>query len=242
MAKFHIIFSYLSTTIVNTTKMAPKYPCIVCTRGVRSNSRAANCDSCDKWCHISCCDITSEQYTVLKFRESDFSWLCEQCKRSEEDLAVDLIIEELSSDTDNTPKRRRVEAPPGFHLSSPRSPSPPPVRPAPRRIPRHSLKPTERGAISTGRRHYGERSKLWGLSLHITLMLKCRNLYAGSCVCPSCRTNTSELLEHTRTRHSSEPHVSCSEAVPGLYTDTVDLQQRMATGSMEHVRQIHPNK
>ena len=39
MVKFHIIFSYLSTTIVNTTKMAPKYPCIVCTRGVRSNSR-----------------------------------------------------------------------------------------------------------------------------------------------------------------------------------------------------------
>ena len=168
MAKFHIIFSYLSTTIVNTTTMAPKYPCIVCTRGVRSNSRAANCDSCDKWCHISC-DITSEQYTVLKYRESDFSWLCEQCKRSEEDLAVDLIIEELSSDTDNKETKGGSFPRLPFVITtitvSTTSETCTKTHSA-----TYSLTPTERGAISTGCRHYGERSKLWGLSLHITLI------------------------------------------------------------------------
>ena len=43
-------------------------------------------------------------------------------------------------------------------------------------------------------RHYGERSKLWGLSWHMTPMSKCRNVYTGSGVCPSCHMNTLDLL------------------------------------------------
>ena len=43
-------------------------------------------------------------------------------------------------------------------------------------------------------RHYGERSKLWGLSWYMTPMPKCRNVYTGSCVCPSCHMNTLDLL------------------------------------------------
>ena len=32
--------------------MAPRFPCIICSKGVLSNSSAVSCDICNQWCHI----------------------------------------------------------------------------------------------------------------------------------------------------------------------------------------------
>lgn len=40
-----------------TVSRAPRYPCLICAKDVRTNSKAVACESCDKWTHIKCCDI-----------------------------------------------------------------------------------------------------------------------------------------------------------------------------------------
>ena len=89
--------------------MAPKYACIVCTKGVRGNFLAISCDVCKKWCHISCnTTISCEDYMELKTDHSDFDWLCDQCKHKEEDMAVDMTIKIMSETVPD--KRRRLNS------------------------------------------------------------------------------------------------------------------------------------
>ena len=45
------------------------YPCAVCLRGLHSNHRAIQCDSCQFWSHIGCVGV----YMELQAK-SDFSW------------------------------------------------------------------------------------------------------------------------------------------------------------------------
>ena len=42
------------------------YSCIVCSRGVRKNSKALECEECKEWCHIRCgIEITLAQYELV---------------------------------------------------------------------------------------------------------------------------------------------------------------------------------
>ena len=41
----------------------PQNPCGICSRGVRSNSKAILCDLCTRWIHIKCADFPVERYS-----------------------------------------------------------------------------------------------------------------------------------------------------------------------------------
>ena len=60
--------------------MPPKYPCAVCQKAVRSNSLAAYCDLCGRWCHIRHDkNFSKEQYDSLNKEDESFHWTCPEC-------------------------------------------------------------------------------------------------------------------------------------------------------------------
>ena len=42
----------------------PQLPCTVCSRGIRSNSKAVSCDGCDEWTHLKCCNQHSMEIPI----------------------------------------------------------------------------------------------------------------------------------------------------------------------------------
>lgn len=57
----------------------PKYTCVYCEKGVRSNSRAVSCDNCDQWVHIACANISKEGYDEIVKSGDDFDFMCNRC-------------------------------------------------------------------------------------------------------------------------------------------------------------------
>ena len=58
----------------------PPYPCVVCSKGIRSNSKAISCDNCLEWTHVKCTNsISIKQYNQLCSNDSDFSFECNKC-------------------------------------------------------------------------------------------------------------------------------------------------------------------
>ncbi|KAK6186770.1 hypothetical protein SNE40_006046 [Patella caerulea] len=62
---------------VRTT--TPKYPCILCGRGIRINSKAISCDCCLQWIHVKCSDFSLKNYNILVKSGSDFEYTCAKC-------------------------------------------------------------------------------------------------------------------------------------------------------------------
>ena len=57
-----------------------KYPCIQCkTKPVKSNQKGIQCNTCKKWVHAKCTDLTNAQYDILKADE-DLPFFCLICK------------------------------------------------------------------------------------------------------------------------------------------------------------------
>ena len=65
--------------------MAAKFPSVVCSRTVRSNQHALQCDQCQKWQHRVCnTDFTRQQYLDIVSGELDLpSWYCANCSTAE---------------------------------------------------------------------------------------------------------------------------------------------------------------
>ena len=56
------------------------YKCLECQRGVRSNSKAIECDKCKQWCHIRCgVPITLDRYNSVCQGDATFDWMCPAC-------------------------------------------------------------------------------------------------------------------------------------------------------------------
>ena len=53
------------------------FPCGNCGRAVASNHRGICCDTCNKWFHIRCANITPQEYSALCHSIED--WYCENC-------------------------------------------------------------------------------------------------------------------------------------------------------------------
>jgi len=136
--------------------MPPAFPCLVCRKAVRKNSRAVDCDGCGWWCHIKCgVKITDEQYELLKRGQIVLSWTCIPCSiepslpvSESTRLSTDLRLNDFRGDTTlglqdtslRPRKRQRVRCPspappslvpPSPAPSSPAPPSPAPSSPAP---------------------------------------------------------------------------------------------------------------
>ena len=60
--------------------MVPKYPCRICNKAVRSNSKAIQCEMCLFWVHVNCQKkIYLTQYITTIQHHLSFSWTCESC-------------------------------------------------------------------------------------------------------------------------------------------------------------------
>jgi len=58
----------------------PKYPCVHCSRGVISSSRAISCDSCERWVHSRCTKIlTDAEYDKIVADDAELTYLCNSC-------------------------------------------------------------------------------------------------------------------------------------------------------------------
>ena len=56
-----------------------KHPCIECKKSVKSNQKALGCDSCFKWVHLKCTNLTYARYTYLE-TNAETSFYCKICK------------------------------------------------------------------------------------------------------------------------------------------------------------------
>ena len=60
------------------TNESLKVKCPICRRTVASSHRALTCDSCNRWIHIKCGQVTAMQYAQLQQLE-EFEWHCPVC-------------------------------------------------------------------------------------------------------------------------------------------------------------------
>ena len=54
-----------------------QHPCGLCSKAVRSNQRAVQCDSCDVWYHVKCMQMSTHVYEALA--NSSCIWECVVC-------------------------------------------------------------------------------------------------------------------------------------------------------------------
>ena len=52
-------------------------PCAICSKKVKSDHKAIQCDMCDQWVHITCNGNSEEEYERLKI--DDNVWHCVMC-------------------------------------------------------------------------------------------------------------------------------------------------------------------
>lgn len=85
----------------NTRK--PKFPCLICQKGVIKTSKAVSCDQCQQWTHIACTKtISTKQYETWIKDEIEFDFTCDRCLL--ENLPFNYVdnIHDISEQTINT--------------------------------------------------------------------------------------------------------------------------------------------
>ena len=77
-----------------------KYPCIVCiTKPVRTNQKGLLCNTCKKWLHLKCTDLSDGQYEFLE-THIELPFYCLLCKPRPH--YADLIFDNTFLSTANT--------------------------------------------------------------------------------------------------------------------------------------------
>ena len=61
---------------LNPGPYKPKHPCLICTKAVRWNQKAVQCDQCDGWYHKECMGMSTHVYEAMA---GDISWICCSC-------------------------------------------------------------------------------------------------------------------------------------------------------------------
>ena len=57
-----------------------KYPCLKCKNPVKKTHLGLACDTCEKWIHVKCTDLTDAQYDLLETNEHTLPFYCLSCK------------------------------------------------------------------------------------------------------------------------------------------------------------------
>lgn len=60
--------------------MPVKFPCVSCSKPVKTNQRAILCDCCGNWVHLTCSKLTISDYQLLENTEEP--WWCIECNKS----------------------------------------------------------------------------------------------------------------------------------------------------------------
>ena len=80
-ARHHGVLRYFLLLLCGDVSLNPgpvRYPCTVCSKCVRSNQRALQCDMCQLWSHLTCVGVDRDFYAELQ-EKSEFSWQCPSC-------------------------------------------------------------------------------------------------------------------------------------------------------------------
>ena len=78
--------------INDSLAMSPLHPCVECGKRVQKNSKAVQCESCDKWCHIRCgTRIDATTYEQMVEGNVDLFWFCRVAKKYI-DLEIGMVI------------------------------------------------------------------------------------------------------------------------------------------------------
>ena len=56
-------------TGMHTPRRCVKFPCGICTKTVKTNQKAVQCDLCDLWVHIGCNGTSLAEYENLKHND-----------------------------------------------------------------------------------------------------------------------------------------------------------------------------
>ena len=85
------------------------YPCSMCSRLVRWNQKALQCDSCHLWVHCQCYGVSNQQYSHYQ-QLLTFSWCCppcwacdlpfHDCSVMDSTVSDDSIVSVVSSETE----------------------------------------------------------------------------------------------------------------------------------------------
>ena len=73
-----IILAISSETELNNSNNL-SWPCSICNKNVLSNQIGIQCDSCDKWSHAKCNDLSPERYEYLATTDDSCQWHCLYC-------------------------------------------------------------------------------------------------------------------------------------------------------------------
>jgi len=93
---------------IKTKSRQPKYPCVVCERGLISTSKSVSCDDCQRWVHVKCTKtISVDQYDLWVQKNSELSYMCDNCTMK------NLPFNSEDFDTDN--QNIRLDNPPSIH-------------------------------------------------------------------------------------------------------------------------------
>ena len=79
----------------NPGPYTPKFPCMLCSKAVKWGQRALACDSCDKWCHVSCMAMSTADYDQLA--NSSVTWICSSCNTPNFTKLYDSILVDNNS-------------------------------------------------------------------------------------------------------------------------------------------------
>ena len=78
--QYYLTLALLICGDVHPCPGPPRFPCTICSKGVRKNSKAVSCDICEQWIHIKCARISLSHYNHLAESNCDFSFVCQVCE------------------------------------------------------------------------------------------------------------------------------------------------------------------
>ena len=119
-----LLLMRLSDFELNPGPRTSKYPCQICSKACRWGQRAIACDNCDRWYHVNCLWMASQNNNYHP--QTDVSWICCTCGLPNfstslfESLVVDTSngFDSLSMSMNTTGNTTRPGSPP--HTSSPK--------------------------------------------------------------------------------------------------------------------------
>ena len=94
-----------------------KFPCGTCGKPVRGNQAGIQCDSCDRWLHCKCINMSVREYKLLGSDHSE-PWFCTTCVlpqftdsffNTSSDSAGDLTNEPEGTETLDSPNKKSLE-------------------------------------------------------------------------------------------------------------------------------------
>ena len=77
-SQYFLILTILLSGDIHYNPGPVKHPCTDCSKPVKSNQKAIQCDFCDLWIHLKCTKLTVSEYNLMS--KSNDCFYCECCE------------------------------------------------------------------------------------------------------------------------------------------------------------------